>query len=120
MELPEADLICGQVVGRAPEVGGELCDGGDVGFDGFGRIVPELELLDHALTQRGHGCLLGQEALVRDVRCASESIGPLANPARSSHQEHGRAQLPRSGYVQLVLRLVCVAGSVARNLASPR
>src|ERR1700722_1925212 len=58
-ELEGADVVGPELVGGASEVASEAGDAGDVGLDGSRRVVAQAEVVEVALTQRGHGNLHG-------------------------------------------------------------
>ena len=51
------DIVAAEKLGRLAEVLGEGADARDVDFDGPGREVAELHVLDHSASQRCHDVL---------------------------------------------------------------
>jgi len=49
MELAGADVLGAEVIGRGVEVLGELGDRAQIGVDGMGRVVANLQIFEHAL-----------------------------------------------------------------------
>jgi hypothetical protein len=64
-----ADLLFGEAVGRGVEVVGQLPDGAEVSLLGTLAEAGNLEILEHALTERrGHVTVLSQREMKQPLR----------------------------------------------------
>src|SRR5580765_6964661 len=71
MELVLAGVFGSQVGGRAAEVAGEKGHVADIGFDGLGGVVTQLQVFDHPLPQGSHGGHRQSEDGNRETRSVS-------------------------------------------------
>ena len=55
VEVEVADVFGSKLIGGAAEMGDEAQDTREVGLDGIGGIVTDLEVLEKALPQGSHG-----------------------------------------------------------------
>ena len=69
MELVLAGVLGSQVLGRAPEVPGELGHVADVALDGLGGIVTQLHVFDQPLSQGSHGGTVGRRKQGQNTIC---------------------------------------------------
>ncbi len=61
MELEGAELLGGELIGGSAEVLGEADHSGEVGLDGPGRVVAQLQIVQEALPQGSHENILVRE-----------------------------------------------------------
>src|SRR5262249_27728770 len=88
VQLEVTHVLGAELVGGSGEVLGEASDVVHVGFDGPLGVVAQAQVVDEALTKRGHGVILG-----RIIRAgATVATGP---PCRKDGSRSRRAQVPK-------------------------
>jgi hypothetical protein len=86
VEEVRAQLGFGQLIGRGAEMSGEARDDRHVGLDGPLGVTAEMEVVDQALAQGGHGILSGKGE--ERIRAATERAINTPRPTRSGPNDY--------------------------------